>query len=209
MPKTQHKTSGIHKILDFPFMYNMVQFFFSHERTSKAIENLLNNREGVNVLDIGCGTGENITRFEGSNYFGLDISESYIENANSKFGDKGKFFCASVSELNDLEIPNLDIVIMFGVLHHLRDSEIEAVFLNLKQKLNTSGFVLTLDPVFLKKQNFIANFFINLDRGKNVKSLEQYSSMSHSFFSNVELIHIHQSFPPYDRLIQKLSAPIS
>ncbi|MAV63732.1 MAG: hypothetical protein CMG00_00900 [Candidatus Marinimicrobia bacterium] len=72
------------------FNYTFGSFF-----ENRIILKLLNKNNNFSVLDVGCASGyllryilKNISKFRKKNYYGVDLSKSAIEFAQSKFGIK-------------------------------------------------------------------------------------------------------------------------
>ena len=57
--------------------------------------------------------------------------------------------------------------------------------------------LLTVDPILTKNQNKIAKFLILNDRGKNVRSENEYLKLFKNHFKNISSEITHQSFVPY------------
>lgn len=57
--------------------------------------------------------------------------------------------------------------------------------------------LLTVDPILTKNQNKIAKFLILNDRGKNVRSENEYLKLIKNHFKNISSEITHQSFVPY------------
>ena len=90
-------------------------------------------------------------------YIGIDISEIYISEAKTKYGDIGDFFVLSVLDIEKLSPQKFDLVILNGVLHHLSDYEVDTFFESISKRLNKKGAIVTVDPTFRVGRLF-ANF---------------------------------------------------
>lgn len=192
---------GLHAVLELPFFYNLVQAVFHHEKTKLEWERAIGDFAGKNILDIGCGPGKDAPMFIGANYYGLDISPIYIQEAKEKYGKFGTFICSSVDDLLTIELPKFDVIIMKGVLHHLSDEQINKMLETIKALLNQKGKLITLDPTLTTKQNPISRFLVKSDRGMNIRSDSEYKSILINNFSHIQSNVIHQSLPPYDRCL--------
>ena len=200
------KTSGIHRILSNPWVYNFVQFAFSAHKSCKKTIKQLNLNKGDTLLDIGCGTAFILDYLSDIKYFGLDISAEYISAANSKYSGKGIFTCGILNASMASKLPKFDAILLQGVLHHLTDQEINDLFALSKKILKPGGKIVTVDPCFLAKQNVIARFFVRQDRGKNVKTQAGYVDIAKVHFENMSVEIEHQKLPPYDRCRMTLSS---
>tara|TARA_B110001450_G_C17651386_1_gene493434 strand:+ start:28 stop:639 length:612 start_codon:yes stop_codon:yes gene_type:complete len=196
---------GLYSILEFSNIYKLIQSLFFHQESFDVVISFIGDFSNKNILDIGCGPGDFSKNFSSARYFGIDISEDYIQSARKNYGNYGKFYCKSVSDLSDISLPNIDIVIMRGVLHHLSDEEVQTTLKLLIPILNSGAKLVSIDPVLLKRQNRIAKIFIKNDRGKCVRTDIGYANvLKHkSYFLNQSKI-INQNFPPYDRFAVEL-----
>jgi len=75
------------------------------------------------VLEIGCGSGYAgylMNRFAPKSYIGLDVMEEQIQLAKYNY-PQFEFMVQDATELNNFADGSKDIVIVFGVLHHIRE----------------------------------------------------------------------------------------
>lgn len=82
---------------------------------------LMGEVEGLEVLDVGCGTGrmvENLRKF-GAKVTGVDVSEKMLEVAKKRFGST-EFVLGDVEDL-PFENERFDMVIATFVIVHLRE----------------------------------------------------------------------------------------
>jgi len=92
-------------------------------KTVEEVKEFLKNKKG-NVLDLGCGTGRNFVRIQGTIY-GVDFSEEMIKYARTnaeKKQIKTKFLVSSLGKLN-LEDDFFDSVIYIAALHCIVSKE--------------------------------------------------------------------------------------
>lgn len=153
---------------------------------------------GLKVLDIGCGPGDLLDYLPpGVEYWGFDISESYVKFAKEKFGCRGRFYCQLLS-INDLSLmPKFDIVVASGVLHHM-DDLVANEFVSLAHAaLRQGGRLVTLDPCWSDDQSEIARFIISRDRGQNVRDARGYETLVESLFPNRMVTVRHRAWIPY------------
>ena len=118
-----------------------------------------------NVIDIGCGTGENSTIFN-NRYTGIDDSIKRIEFAQRKY-PKQKFINL---DARYLEYPDnsFDAGLIIDTSHHLNDKN----FIEILSKLKNicSEYIVVSDPILFDEQTKLSKIFYNLDRGKNFRS---------------------------------------
>ena len=162
-------------------------------------------RHGV-VLDVGCGPGNRTNDFRNSKaYMGVDISETYINSARSKYGEVGEFHVLSATEIDKLSRSNFDLVILKGVFHHLSDDEVSEFLEKVTDKLSQKGVVVTTDPTFIKGR-FLANFLASKDRGLHVRTPMELRAITDKYLKTIECNIVKQNFPPYQRVLMKLGA---
>ena len=63
--------------------------------------------------------------------------------------------------------------------------------------LKKKGNMITVDNIFVNKQNFIAKFLIQMDKGENVRSREGYLNILKNHFKKINSKIYHQKFIPY------------
>lgn len=112
---------------------------------------LLNLKENIFFLDIGCGTGWAVgkvaerTNYRGS-YYGVDLSVKMIERAKEKFRDPEHFTLISASsESIPIESDLFDIIICTNSFHHyLHPGKAMSEIYRL---LKSGGRIYILDPL--------------------------------------------------------------
>lgn len=92
--------------------------------------------ENVSVLDFGCGTAAllefiNRNSIWNVDYFGLDISDKFIDVCKSKFPENS-FYCIDILKNSD-SIPEFDFILMNGVFTEKRDLSFEVMLDYFKQ----------------------------------------------------------------------------
>lgn len=192
-----HKTNKFHKILSSPFIYSTFQKLMKGDKIRKKILELSIKKKNPKILDIGCGLGDSLEYIENPVYFGYDISKTYIEYAKKKYKKKGVFLCRNFSQKEIKRLPKFDYILLIGILHHLTNDQILNLLRNIKRTMKKDGCLITLDPIYMKDQNYFARFLISHDRGKNIKTKKKYLRMLKLFFKNSISRTYNQSFIPY------------
>ena len=59
-------------------------------------------------------------------------------------------------------------------MHHLDDAQLAKLMMSLKDRLNQGGTLITFDVAYEDKQNLIAKLLAKNDRGRFVRTKEQY-----------------------------------
>ena len=191
------KTNKFYRILSYPTIYSIFQKLMKGDKIRKKILKTNVVKKNPIVLDIGCGLGDSLEYIDSPVYFGYDISQDYINYAKKKYGKKGFFFCRNFTKKEIKKLPKFDYVLLMGILHHLKNDQILDLLKILKKILKKKGSIITLDPLYVKNQNFFAKFLISHDRGKNIKTKNEYLKILKLFFKNSMSKTYNQSFIPY------------
>ena len=160
-------------------------------------------RTGDKVLDIGCGPGDMLGALPGVDYLGLDISPEYIDAARRRFGTAGRFLVADVGAATvGEERGQFDIVLATGVLHHLDDERAARLFELARLALKPGGRLITYDGCYVPEQSAMARWVLSKDRGKFVRTREEYVRLASGFFSAIQPHVRHDLLRiPYTHLI--------
>lgn len=78
---------------------------------------------GKDILEIGCGSGYGaflLNQLDPKSYVGLDVMEKQVELARRKY-PQFEFLVQDATDLSQYESESKDVVIIFGVLHHIPD----------------------------------------------------------------------------------------
>lgn len=113
---------------------------------------LLGDPAGLDVLDVGCGTGENaiLLASRGARVTGVDVSARSIEAARRRAAATAppiapRFVCAPL-ESADLPAGGFDVVWGDGVLHHVLH-DLEGVLARLVRLARPGALFLFSEPV--------------------------------------------------------------
>lgn len=191
-------TSGIRAIFSSPTVYSAFQNLMGARSVRRTlVDEFIRPTPGCTVLDIGCGPADILAYLPGVKYWGYDISEAYIARANKRFGLRGKFHCQELMHTDVRKMPQVDIVLALGLLHHLDDESAIGVLRLASQALKRGGRLLTFDPCFDAEQNPIARFLVGSDRGQNVRTKEGYHAIASAVFESPRVEVRHRAWIPY------------
>jgi SAM-dependent methyltransferase len=197
-------TTGIRSILSYPWVYEWVQKLMGADKSrTNLISKFVKPYKVETVLDIGCGPAEILSYMPGIDYYGFDISKDYIEKARCTYGDQATFFDRNIMREDLSLLPSFDLVLMFGVLHHLEDGIAMNVIQTASLALKSGGRLLTIDPCFERGQNWIAKFLISRDRGQNVRTKLEYGLLVEGQFGHTKIEVRNQSWIPYTHCIME------
>ncbi len=104
------------------------------------------NVRDKDVLEIGCGNGYGaylINQESPRSYIGLDLMEEQIEKARRRYSQY-QFFVQDATDLSQFADASKDVVIIFGVLHHI--PEWRKVIDEIKRVLRTNGSFFVEEP---------------------------------------------------------------
>lgn len=181
-------TSGLRGVLNHPAIYNLFLGLIGsgiHKRN--LIRETVCPWPGMRLLDIACGTGAILKLYpETVDYVGFDISAAYIEQARKSFGRRGVFFCNSVSGMRSEINADFHVATAFGVLHHLDDSNADALVDLAFRALMPGGRLIAVDPCFADGQSGFAEYLIRRDRGQNVRRATEYRALAGKKFESIE-----------------------
>jgi len=167
------------------------------------VRNFFPCMEEKRMLDIGCGTAEILRHLpESMDYVGFDASEAYIAEAERWFAARGSFYAELVREATLENMEPFDLVLAFGLLHHLDDDEADALFRLAAAALNPGGRFIAIDPVYADGQNTLARWIISKDRGQNIRMVEACSALAANHFEQVTATVRHNLlYIPYSHAI--------
>lgn len=139
------------------------------------------------LLDIGCGPADILAYLPQVDYTGVDISPEYIQAAKARFGQKGRFLCGDVGVVTiEQEQGTFGLVLATGVLHHLDDERAGRLFALASAALAPNGRLVTYDGCFVPNQSKIARWLLRHDRGKFIRTPEEYQRLAGKRFSRLE-----------------------
>lgn len=102
-----------------PWGDNPLQRYYSWPATWR----LLPDVDGKRVLDAGCGVGDHVEPLlnAGGDVVGIDASESALDVARERFGDRTSFRRADLTDPLEFDDEAFDVVLSHLVLDHVED----------------------------------------------------------------------------------------
>jgi SAM-dependent methyltransferase len=177
--------SGVRSLLDSPKRYELLQRLVGGTRSRRElVRDYVQPEPGARVLDLGCGPGELVPQLGNVNYVGVDLSPAYIEQAKTAFPNQ-EFRVGDATRLDE-DLRNFDLVLAFGVLHHLDDEDAERFLRGAAAALAKDGRFVSVDPALLKDDRRSARLVISYDRGEYVRAPEEYEILARRSFADVE-----------------------
>jgi SAM-dependent methyltransferase len=197
-------TKGLYSVLSLPSVYSLFETAIGALRgRATVIRESVRPRPCDRILDIGCGPGDVVGFLPpGVRYVGFDDSEAYIHAARRRFGHRAEFYCERVGDKRVENLASFDIVLAFGILHHLDDPEALHLLRLAHDALKPGGRLFTLDGCYAPGQSRVARWLLSRDRGKNVRTEEGYRELAAARFTDVRPVLRHDLFRiPYTILI--------
>jgi SAM-dependent methyltransferase len=201
-------------LLEIPWLYRTFQRVVGGDYWRKYLERYVRPQAGEKVLDLGCGPADILEFLTGTRYTGIDLDASYIGAARARFGDRGVFKCQSIVDAVVDEPASFDVVLANGVLHHLDDSEVGALFGVAVAALKPTGRFVSFDGCWIDGQSWIARSLLARDRGLHIRTADAYVALASGAFSAVDATLVHDLLRvPYTHLVlqcrQRKNAPLA
>lgn len=203
-------TTGIRAILDIPAVYRAFgRVLSSRAAWLRFMHGTIRPNAGDAILDIGCGTADILADLPPDvTYVGIDVNPEYIAAAQDRWGRRGTFRPMSVDDMEPGMFPPFDIALAIGVLHHLDDHQVAALFPMIARVLRPGGRLVSLDPCHTRPQSRFARFVISFDRGRNVRTPDQYAAFAGTAFSRVSATVLRDLLRiPYAHAVLECSTP--
>lgn len=172
-------------MLRVPFMYRLSQQIFGGRSVKKHVfKKYWISHPGMKILDIGCGPAQDRDLL-GNDVFwtGLETSEQYVRSVKKSLRPSDSIYQGDVSALLELNLTDFDVVLLSGVLHHLDDNLASSLLFDCQGVLKPGGRIFTIDPVRVPEASKFETYLINSDRGKFVRSNEEYDRLIPHTFS--------------------------
>ncbi len=193
--------------MSHPTAYNLFQDLVGRRRVYRLlIRDYFQPQPDERVLDIGCGPGDLLEFLPDAEYVGFDLSEPYIEAAQRRFGNRGEFYCQRAGVESFEGVEPFDLAVAIGLLHHLDDDEATHLIRVTHDSLREGGRLVTIDPCRADGQSRIARWFIDRDRGQNIRTAGDYEALARGVFDERAVVLRHDLLRiPYTHCIMKLT----
>ena len=111
--------------------------------------------KGGAILDVGCGTGIHLEIYKrfGCSLYGIDTSQSMLEQARERLGESTELRLADATEM-PYENNFFDLILCMLVLHEMDDEVRTHVMTEMKRVLKADGRILLIDYHAAKPRPF-------------------------------------------------------
>lgn len=172
------KINHLYRLVTVPWFYMEFQKLLGSNRALRLFhDRILSKYPFKTVLDVGCGPAPIRPYLGECDYFGVDLNKAHIDFAKRKYSGQGTFECRNVANDAEFGEERFDLILCIGLLHHLEDKEAMNLLKTLAGLLAKGGRLVTLDPVYIHKQNWLARKLNDLDSGQNVRNEIGYQSL--------------------------------
>jgi len=135
-------------------------------------------RPGSGTLHLGCGTGAFADLFTGE-YTGIDLNRRYIEYARAH--RRGTFLNRDATAIG--EVGPFAQVLIFGLLHHLTDDQVDATLAEVRRVLTSTGVVLAIEDIpTASKANVLGHLLHRADGGSFIRANADYTRLYQAHF---------------------------
>jgi ubiquinone/menaquinone biosynthesis C-methylase UbiE len=103
-------------------------------------------RQGMKVLEVGCGTGTNLHLYDsaGCDVFGIDLSPAMLEVARGKLGERADLRLADAADMPYAD-DSFDLVTAFLTLHEMPAATRMAVMAEMVRVVHREGRLVLID----------------------------------------------------------------
>lgn len=157
-----------------------------------------NSHTPLQLLDFGCGPGDNALRFSrvGYDITGFDICEENIKTCQKLFSlnnceSQGRFL-VSPAETLEFQNESFDVVIGIDILHHV---DIPMAMNEVRRVLKTDGIAIFREPIEVPLLDFLRNTRLVRFFFPNAPSLEAHITQDERKLNDQDLRLIKKIFP--------------
>jgi len=204
-----HRETGLAAVLSQPWVYDLFTSLVGKRSSQVAlVRDYVRPFRGCRILEIGCGTARLLSYFPDSiaEYAGFDMNPLYVEAAKKRWEGRSNysFSCRKVEDAATLQPGHYDVVLAVGIVHHLNDDEAGHLFNIAYHSLKPNGALITYDNVYIENQNPLARWLISRDRGRAVRTVDEYKRLAARYFVEIEGAILHDTLKiPYTIFIMR------
>lgn len=180
--------SGLLRWLNVPFVYNAFSAAVGGNVLRRSlIQKYVRAKPGDRVIDIGCGSAQVLRYLPDVDYTGIDINPDYIAFARQTYGSKGTFLVGDTNSFRgEPGFKDADIVMAFGLLHHLDEREAADCLQFAYDVLKAKGRFICHEACWVPNQGALSKYVMSVDRGRSIRTEEQYRQLAGKIFNKVD-----------------------
>lgn len=195
-----------HTLLKAPICYNLLQISVGAEGfRNRFLKSLLEEDNSFShFMDMGCGPGVN-RKIIGDqfDYVGVDLSDSYIKKAKSKFESYSTTTFVQGDLTKNLEPYSLlnsadsTMGLAFALWHHLNDEQVGSVLRNIHEATSGNLTISSIDPIITEDSSRFAVWLAHNDRGPYLRTEEEFEKLysNNGFSVNMEIYRNQMRIP--------------
>ena len=166
-------------ILERPFMYWALHTVTGlrklHARLISDVMRRYDDPASLTILDLGCGPGYTLNLIDQrAGYTGIDINPKYVTLARQKAPQKASFLVGDATKLDPSQFAQFDLIIAFGLIHHLDDDQVDALLSVASRMLKPSGCLISLDGCHRDTNPTAIKWILDHDRGRHIRKEQEY-----------------------------------
>ncbi|OGH34551.1 MAG: hypothetical protein A3A47_00015 [Candidatus Levybacteria bacterium RIFCSPLOWO2_01_FULL_37_20] len=144
----------------------------TREISFSILSKFLPKKDGLKILDIGCGTGGNLKELNKlGNAFGIDVNEYAVKLCNE---NGSKCVVGDLKNLN-LEKNAYDLITLFDVINEIDLSLVPKILNDIKEGLSVNGVLVLREPAMKiagGRHDLDVNIKFRLEKKEAVKLME-------------------------------------
>ena len=198
------------RVLSRPVVYRLFSAMLgAHRSRTECVAKYVRPKASERVLDCGCGPADLFAYLPNVEYVGIDIDADYIAEARRRFGDRATFRLGPLGPETMIEAAHYDLVLVWGVLHHLDDDQVRDFMSLARRSLKPTGRLVALEPCYTKDQSRMARYLLDRDRGEYVRSREEWPRLVAPTFPSATFQVRHDLLRiPYTHLVMECPADV-
>ena len=169
-------------VLEHPLIYRALHTITGlrklHARLIGDVLRRYDDPARLRVLDLGCGPGDTLSLLgENAGYIGVDLNARYVALASRKSPRTASFVVGDATKLDPAQFREFDLIIAFGLIHHLSDPDADALLSAAARMLKPTGRLISLDGCRRDGMSPLVRWILDYDRGRHVRGEQEYLTM--------------------------------
>jgi 2-polyprenyl-3-methyl-5-hydroxy-6-metoxy-1,4-benzoquinol methylase len=179
----------INRLLGVASIYDLFQVAIGgYTARRQTIVDAVGSRSSLSVLDLGCGTGIASQWLNCKHYTGIDLDPGYLDRAKSLNSKDCLFVLGCAQDVSTLvRDRKFDIILMIGILHHLKFEDCAPLLHDVAGLLNDGGQLIGMEPSFFVGQSWLTRTITQMDRGKNILHQEEWEQLLSECFPHTDV----------------------